>query len=182
LPQEASRATETGHEATEQGDPWIWWKWANFAILAAGLGYLIGKQAPVLYRRRVDEIQQALAEAARAENEARAQATAMEQRLAGLRNEIEALRGSARSEIGAEAERIRIETERHLQRIQKQAAQEIELMGRSARDQLKKYYAELAIGLAQQRVGSRITKDVQDGLVDDFLGGLRVAYRAGVRN
>src|SRR5437660_2500981 len=182
LPQEPAKASETQHEAAEQGDPWIWWKWANFAILAAGLGYLIGKQAPVLFRRRVDEIQQALAEAARAENEARAQATAMEQRLAGLRNEIEALRGSARSEIGAEAERIRIETERHLQRIQKQAAQEIELMGRSARDQLKKYYAELAIGLAQQRVGSRITKDVQDGLVDDFLGGLRVAYRAGVRN
>jgi F-type H+-transporting ATPase subunit b len=181
LPQEAAKASETQHESAEQGDPWIWWKWANFAILATGLGYLIGKQAPALFRRRFDELQQEMAEASRAESEARAQAASMTQRLAGLRNEIEALRAAAKTEISAEAERIRTETERHLQRVQKQAAQEIELMGRGARDQLKKYYAELAISLAEQRVGARITKDVQDGLVDDFLGGLRAAHPASVR-
>ena len=33
LPQEPAGTTETKHES-EQGDPWIWWKWANFLLLA----------------------------------------------------------------------------------------------------------------------------------------------------
>ena len=63
LPQE-SPATAHTNEA-EQGDPWIWWKWANFAILAAGLGYLIRKNVPPLFRKQSDEIKSALAESAK---------------------------------------------------------------------------------------------------------------------
>ena len=59
LPQEAAPAKEG---QAEQGDSMIWWKWANFAILAAGLAYLIGKNVPPLFRKQSDEIQRALAE------------------------------------------------------------------------------------------------------------------------
>src|SRR5258707_15209015 len=40
LPQEPGQAPETKHEV-EQGDPWIWGKWANFGILAIGMGFLV---------------------------------------------------------------------------------------------------------------------------------------------
>ena len=58
LPQEAPAANENH---AEQGDPMIWWKWANFAILAVGLGYLTGKHVPPLFRKQSQEIQNALA-------------------------------------------------------------------------------------------------------------------------
>jgi F0F1-type ATP synthase membrane subunit b/b' len=178
LPQEspAAKTTEAG-----QGDPWIWWKWANFAILAFGLGYLIAKNAPPLFRKQSDEIRSALAEAAKIEQEAAAYAAGVEARLANLQSEIQHLRDSAHSDMIAESERIRRETEHHLQRIREQSAQEIQLMTRAAKAELRKYAAELAIGLAEQHIRFRMTPATQDQLVNGFLHDLHdVAGQNGV--
>jgi len=172
LPQEAPAATATEKNEAEQGDPWIWWKWANFAILAVGLGYLIGKNVPPLFRKQSDEIQGALAEAAKIKQEAAAYAASVEARLANLQREIENLREGAHAEMTAESERVRRETEHHLQRIREQSAQEIALMTRGAKDELRKYSAELAIGLAEQRIRSRMNPDLQGKLVTGFLEDL----------
>jgi F-type H+-transporting ATPase subunit b len=169
LPQESSSAKES---QAEQGDPWIWWKWANFAILAVGLGYLIGKNVPPLFRKQSDEIQSALAEAAKIKQEAEAYAANVEARLASLQSEIQQLRESAHIEMAAESERIRRDTEHHMQRIQQQSAQEIALMTRGAKAELRKYAAELAIGLAEQRIRSRMNPATQEKLVSGFLHDL----------
>ena len=169
LPQESSVKSES---QTEQGDPWIWWKWANFAILAAGLGYLIGKNVPPLFRKQSAEIQAALTEAAKIKSDAAAYAAGVEARLANLQREIENLRATAHAETTAEGERIRRETEHHLQRIQEQSVQEIALLTRAAKDELRKYAAELSIGLAEQRIRSRMNPAVQEKLVNGFLDDL----------
>jgi len=155
--------------AAETGDPWIAWKWINFAILVAGLGYLIGKTAPAYFKSRSDDIQRALAEAMREIKDAEAKAADLELRLAGIQTEVENLRNEARTEMAAEGERIRIETERHLKKIQEQAGQEITLMARGARDDLRKYSAGLALDLAEQRIRSRMTPSTQEALVDGFV-------------
>ena len=176
-------AQESGHatqQETEQHDPWIAWKWANFLLLAGGLGYLISKHAPALFAQRSREIEESLLEAAKARQDAEARAAAIEKRLAGLDREIESLRESAHAETAAEGERLRRETERHLQRIQQQAGQEIELMTTAARADLRKYAALLALDLAEQRIHSRLTKDVQEELVDGFLQDLRTRVKPGV--
>ena len=80
----------------------------------------------------------------------------MEARLANLQNEIQKLREDAHAEMTAESERIRRETEHHVQRIREQSVQEIELMTRAAKDELRKYAAELAIGLAEERIRFRM--------------------------
>jgi F-type H+-transporting ATPase subunit b len=157
----------------EQGDTWIWWKWANFVILAGGLGYLIGKHVPPLFRKQSEEIHSALAEAAKIKQEATAYAASVETRLANLQSEIQRLRESAHSEMIAEGERIRRETEHHLQRIGEQSTQEIELMTRAAKDELRKYAAELAIGLAEERIRFRMNPDTQQSLAESFLHDLR---------
>ena len=64
LPQEPAGATQAQHGA-ETGDPWIWWKWLNFLMLVGGLGYMAAKFAPPMFQARSQEIQQALAEAAK---------------------------------------------------------------------------------------------------------------------
>jgi F-type H+-transporting ATPase subunit b len=167
--------------AAETGDPWIVWKWVNFAILAAGLGYLIGKQAPAYFKGRTDEIQQALNEAKREIKDAETRAASIEARLAGVQSEVESLRSAARAEMSAEGERIRLETERQLKRVQNQATQEIELLTRASRSELRNYSAGLAIDLAEQRLRTGINADAQNGLVDGFLQDLSHRARPGVR-
>jgi F-type H+-transporting ATPase subunit b len=171
---------QEGKEA-ESGDPWLGWKWANFAILAVGLGYLISKHAPAYFAQRSTEIRQGIAEATQTKQDAEARAAAMDRRLAALDSEIAKLRSEAKEEISAEGGRISRETIHRLQKIQAQGEQEITMMSRAGRDELKKYAAELALDLAQQRIRSRMTKDSEDGLVDAFLGDLR-RQSTGARN
>jgi F-type H+-transporting ATPase subunit b len=170
LPQEAP--SKTAANEGEQGDGMIWWKWANFAILAVGLGYLMGKNVPPLFRKQSDEITSALAEAARIKQEAAAYAASVEARLANLQKEIQQLRETAHAEMTAESERVRRETEHHLQRIREQSVQEVALMTRGAKDGLRKYAAELAIGLAEQRIRSRMNPATQEKLANGFLSDL----------
>jgi F0F1-type ATP synthase membrane subunit b/b' len=72
----------------------------------------------------------------------------------------------------AESERIRRETEHHLQRIREQSVQEVELMTRAAKSELRKYAAELYIGLAEQRIRARMNPATQEKLVSGFLQDL----------
>jgi F-type H+-transporting ATPase subunit b len=168
LPQEAPAAkSEAG-----QGDPMIGWEWANFAILALGLGYLIVKHVPPLFRKQSDEIQKALVESAKIKEEAAAYAASVEARLADLQSEIQRLRENAHAEMNAESERIRRDSEHHVQRIREQSAQEIELMTRAAKAELQKYAAELAIGLAEERIRFRMNPETQDQLAYGFLHDL----------
>jgi F-type H+-transporting ATPase subunit b len=160
----------------------IWWEWANFALLAVGLGYLIRKNVPPLFRKQSGEIEAALAEAAKIKREAAEYAASVEARLANLQREIDNLRATAHAEMAAEGERLKRETEHHLQRIREQSVQELALMTRGAKDELRKYAAELAIGLAGERVRSRLNPPAQEKLVGEFVNDLRqrVAPRAGV--
>ncbi len=171
-----------GGPEAETGDPWLGWKWANFAILAAGLGYLIRKHAPAFFEQRSLEIRQGIAEATKIKQEAEARAAAMERRLASLESEIAGMRAAAREEIDAEGGRISRETVQRLQRIQAQSAQEIELMTRALREDLRKHSARLALDLAEQRIRSRITKETEDSLADRFLQDLRYKLTPGERN
>jgi F-type H+-transporting ATPase subunit b len=171
-----------GGQEVETGDQWLGWKWANFAILAVGLGYLIRKHAPAFFELRSREIQQGIAEATKTKLEAEARATAVERRLASLESEISGMRAAAREEIDAEGGRISRETVHRLQRIQAQGAQEIELMARALREDLRKHSAQLALELAEQRIRSRMTKETEDSLADRFLQDLRYKVTPGERN
>ncbi len=180
LPQEAAGQGGTKQEA-QSGDPWILWKWVNFLILAGGLGYLIKKNAPALFQTRDEEIQKAFAQAARMKKDADAQAAAIELRFKNLQGEIDSLRQTARAEMAAQGDRIRRETEQHLARIQEQSVQEIHLMTRGARAELRKYSAELALQLAEQRIHARMTPEVQQALADGFIEDLRARMPAAAR-
>jgi F-type H+-transporting ATPase subunit b len=176
LPQESSAKSES--QAAPE-NPMTGWKWANFLILAAGIGYLIGKNVPPLFRKQSDEIQSALAEAAKIKHEAGLYAAGVEARLKNLEREIASLRESAHAETRAEGARLRAEADHHLQRIREQSAQEIALMTRAAKDELRKYAAQLAVGLASERISSRMNPALQENLVNSFMGDLE--RRAGSR-
>jgi F-type H+-transporting ATPase subunit b len=145
------------------------WAWANFAMLAAGLGYLVVKKGGPWFAARSVAIRKGIAEAEEIRAEAKARAADVDRRLAGLGAEIEALRGHARQEQAAEAERIRQQTAADLARIQEHATREIEAAGKTARVNLKRYAAQLAVDLAEQKIRRQMTPVVQSALVENFV-------------
>lgn len=165
---EAASPRPAANETEQQGDPWIGWKWANFLILAGVLGYMISKVAGNLYRTQAEGITRGIAEATKVRQDAEARAAEIEKRLAGIQGDIEALRSQARAEMTAESERIARDTEHQLQRLQQQSQQELELMTRAARQQLKAYSAELALQLAEQQIRGKMNRDTQNLLVRAF--------------
>src|SRR6185503_13269003 len=71
------------------------WKWANFALLAGGLGYLIGKNAGPFFAARTQQIKKDMLESAAARKEAEARAAEVDRRLASIESEIASLRAES---------------------------------------------------------------------------------------
>ncbi len=153
-------------------DHTLLWKWVNFVILAAILGYMISKRAGAFFGGRTQEIQQGIREASRLRQEAEARAEEIARRLAGLPAEIEQLRRAAQEELAAEGERLRRETEAALAKIREQGEQEIASIASAARQELKAYSAELAVKLAEEKLRAWLTPERDAELVGAFLHDL----------
>jgi F-type H+-transporting ATPase subunit b len=185
-PAKETEIQKAGEEAGKHGEESetsempneIWWKWANFGILAAGLGYLIRKNAGPFFASRSAEIQKGIKEAAVVKAEAEARAAAIEARIAHLADEIEGIRKRSREEISAEGARISSETAQLIAKVQAQAEQDIASAAKNASLDLKAQAAELAIGIAEQQIRARLTQQTQDGLVDAFVQDLKQESKA----
>jgi F-type H+-transporting ATPase subunit b len=154
-------------------DEMLVWRWANFVILAAGAGYLLGKHLPVFFKTRTTEIQKDITEAQQQKQAAEKRAAEMDARLKSLGADIEKFRTEAKIEMEQEAQRIRQETAHQIEKLQKQAEQEIESAGKLATRELREYGAKLALDLAEQRIRTRLDANTEAGLVDDFTKDLQ---------
>ncbi|HEY1239647.1 MAG TPA: ATP synthase F0 subunit B [Bryobacteraceae bacterium] len=148
------------------------WKWANFVVLAAGLGYLIAKNAGPFFDARTKKIREDMAQAEEMWKAAEARAAEVDRKLAGLESEIAKFRAESQQEAQNETERIKVQTAAEMARIRQQSEQEIAAAGKAARLELKRYSATLAVNLAEQKVRDRITPDAQDSLVREFVHDL----------
>lgn len=166
-------------KTAERGEPGIGWQWANFAILAGFLGYMIAKSAPKFFEARSTQIRAALSDAARAKRESDDRVAEMQRRIDSLSGEIETMRDEMRRAIEAEGERIRLETERHIRRIHEQAEQDIRSMIKMARRELQMDSAALALRLAEEQLSGRVTPDLENTLVNSFIADLRAKGAAG---
>ena len=153
-------------------EPAASWKWANFVLLVVGLGYLIAKTLPPLFKSRTEEIQKGIAEARAIKQDADKRAADVTARTATLGADIERFRVEAKAEMQQEGERIRQETAAQIARLEHQAQQEIEMSGKIARRELKSYAAKLSLDLAEQRVRERLDANTEQGLVDAFIQDL----------
>jgi F-type H+-transporting ATPase subunit b len=148
------------------------WEWANFILLAAGLGYVIGKNAGPAFDARGRRIRKEMVEAEEAKKEADARAAAVEKRLANLGDEIAALRAEAQREEEAENARYARHTAAEIAKIRAHAEQEIAAAGKAASSELKRYAADLALGLAEKKLRARMTPETEDRLVRGFVKNL----------
>jgi F-type H+-transporting ATPase subunit b len=148
------------------------WEWANFLILAGGLGYVVVKYVPPAFDARGKRIRKDMVEAEEIRKAAEARMAEVERRLAHLGDEIAALRAEAQREEAAENARFARETAAEIAKLQANAEQEIDSAAKAARMELKRYAAELALDLAQEKLRARITPETEDRLVRGFLKNL----------
>jgi F-type H+-transporting ATPase subunit b len=169
-------ATAEHAEGGEHGkaeDPMLeTWKWANFALLAIGLGYMLMKVLPQNFAERTATIQKDIKEAQALKADAERRATDVEKRVAALGSDIEAFRSQSAQEMAAEGERIRMETAAQIARMEQQATLEIESAAKIARRELRQYSAELALKLAEERVRAKLDGATEAALVDGFVADL----------
>jgi|HubBroStandDraft_6_1064221.scaffolds.fasta_scaffold586943_2 F-type H+-transporting ATPase subunit b len=144
------------------------WKWPNFLMLAALLGYLIKKHGAPLLESRSRQIKEGLEAGEKAKKEAEVLAAGVQRKIADLDREISDLRAAARADLDREAARIRMEAAAEMSRIEQHTAQEIVSIGKQTRLELRQYAASLAMDLAEQKIRGRMSPDVQAALLDNF--------------
>jgi F-type H+-transporting ATPase subunit b len=183
LAQEKSEApSEEKVEKATENPTTETWKWINFVLLAAGLGYLIGKNAPGVFRSRTATIQKDITEAQAAKKDAETRAAAVDARVQALGAEMNKFREQSKAEMQQEGERIRQETARLMAHLETQASGEIEAAGKVAKRELKEYSAKLALELAEQRIRTSANAATESGLVDAFLSDLGRQTAKGSNN
>jgi len=163
---------EASEKERHAEEPSALWAWANFVMLAGGLGYLAAKHGGPWFVSRSQAIRRGIADAEEVRAKAEARAAEVDRKLAGLETEIASLRADAHREQASEAERIRQQAEADLARLKEHASNEIAAAGKAGRLELKRYAAQLAIDLAEQKIRRQLTPELQASLVDSFARNL----------
>jgi F-type H+-transporting ATPase subunit b len=144
-------------------------KWINFAILAAAIGWVFLKVTPPFFRRNAEAIGSAITKATAAKADADRQLREAEAKLANLEQEVKQLRATAEREAASEAERIRNATEHDLGKIRAAAKAEMAAAERAARLELKALAANLAVDGAESLLVKQLTPQAQESLVAAFV-------------
>ena len=138
----------------------------NFAILAGVLVYFLKSPLAGYLSGRSDRIREDLVNAEETRRQAAAQIAEIERRLQALPAELEALREQGAAEIAAEEARIRAAAAAERERLLDQARREIEWHTKVAERELVSHAADLAIGVAVERIKTTITDEDRQRLVD----------------
>lgn len=174
LPAQENNPAPGGSHASEQGEnDMLGWKWANFAVLMAGLGYLAVKIGGPYFEARTASIRKGLDEADRARQQADARVAEVNAKLANLSTEIEALKAALHAEQESHANRLRREAADEVARIRIQGEQQIDALAKASRQALKIYSADLAIDLAEQKIRAQLTPDSEERFSQAFLAKLK---------
>jgi F-type H+-transporting ATPase subunit b len=149
----------------------------NSAILIIAILWFIFRFVPKMYRERSEALSKRLFDARSATVEANARLAAVEERLSKLGIEIEAIHQQTLRDGENDEKRIHESLEAEQQRILASVNQEIEAAGASARRDLKKYAASLAIERAMSEV--HFTDDDDRALIRSFAQNVSTNHRGG---
>jgi F-type H+-transporting ATPase subunit b len=139
---------------------------SNLAILLIGVGYLVMKNVPKSFRSRSATIKKQLVDARSATEEAQARLSSVEDRLSKLDDQIAAMRKQADADGEKEEQRMKAAIEEEKARILSSASLEIQSATSTARREIQKYAAELAIEQAARKLV--VTPETDRLLVEGF--------------
>lgn len=154
-------------------DEFIGWRWANFAVLAAVLGFFAYKYGNPYFSGETAQIRKGLEEARARRADAERRAAEVQKRLANLGAEVESFRKIAADERARALQDLakRLETETAYLRSSTEA--QIESFGRNTTLDLRRHAARLALQLAEERIRARMNTDIEHRLTTQFVEGLK---------
>ena len=164
-------------EHKEEGNPIVSMaaKILNFALLVGALVYFLKSPIAAHMAARITQIRHDLVTAADLKKTASAQLAEIQQKVAALPAELEALRRQGAEDVKAERARIAAAAEHERVRLLDQTRREIDMRLRVAKRELTEHAAHLAVQVAEQRIKRVITPDDQIRLVDRYASQLKEA-------
>jgi F-type H+-transporting ATPase subunit b len=144
----------------------------NFAILVAGLVYVLRKPLGEFFSSRSASIHKRLEEGRKAIESSQAQLKAVEEKLRGLEAEIAAFKDSAAREMEAERQRWQQTIAEEAARIVESARVQTQMAVRGARLELKGYTARNAVARAEELIRARLDEPGRKRLVTQFVATL----------
>lgn len=147
----------------------------NFALLVGALVYFLKSPIAAHIATRISQVRHDLVTAADLKTTASAQLADIQQKMAALPAELEALRRQGAEDVKAERLRISQAAETERVRLLDQTRREIDMRLRVAKRELTEHAAQLAVQVAEQRIRRVITPDDQIRLVDRYASQLKEA-------
>jgi F-type H+-transporting ATPase subunit b len=170
-PAAGAHGAAAGHGTKDAKPKSIWsiiGPYVNFAVLVGGLVYLLRSPLAAHLASRSQQIRGGLEAARETTATATAQLAELDRRLQTLPAELEALRARGVAEIAAEERRIQANAETERKRLIEETQRDVDLRVRVARKALAEHAADLAVGLAADRVRQTITDADQARLIDRY--------------
>ena len=140
----------------------------NFAVLIGGLIYVLRSPLAQYLANRSQQIRGGLESARETSAKATSQLAEIDRRLQTLPAELDALRKRGVEEIAAEEQRIQAKAEAERKRLVEEMQRDVDVRVRVARKALAEHAADLAVGLAAERVRQTITDADQARLIDRY--------------
>jgi F0F1-type ATP synthase membrane subunit b/b' len=141
------------------GPPW-WdypgfelWKFVNLALFVGLMVYVLMKaDIRGAFRVRGESIKAELEKARTERDAALAKLKEVEERLAGLNEQISSIDQRSKTEVEQERQRIAQSTQEEIAKLTVQAQREIENAGKVAKNDLKNFAAEQSIRMAEELI------------------------------
>lgn len=171
----AAPVLAAANPAEEAGSTTGWiYRWINFLIFAAVLVWVFAKKTPAYFRGRQEAIAAAIAESARAREQAEHQQRDAEAKMSALDTVVAELRARAQRESAGEAERVRALAQEEAKRIELAGQAEIRAAERAAQLELKTIAARVAIERAETLVEQQMTRQTDAALFRGFIAELEL--------
>ncbi len=142
----------------------------NFAILVGLILWFLARVLPKTLRGRTERIQNQLQQARTVSEEARRRMSDVEERLARLGADIDAIKANAHQDAVEKEKQLRAALEHEKQAILVASAREIATATSKAQSHLKRLTAELALERAQQNL--KVAPEADRSLVESFVTDL----------
>jgi F-type H+-transporting ATPase subunit b len=150
-------------------------KVVNLLLFAGAMYFVLRRPLAEAFRARQEGIRRDLMRAEEERRAAVAKLEEVEERLAHLGSEVEAIHEQAQKEAAEERARIERAAEDEVRKIREQARREIESASKAARAELRAYAAEQSVRLAEEMIRRDIRPEDDAHLVGEYveeLGGV----------
>ena len=157
-------------------------KSVNFLLLFGTLAWLGAKPIKALLDKRALAIKAELEEAVRSRETAERKLAEIQERLKSLEAEASGLKRDAEEAGQRSRELILEQARREAERIKTLAGQEIDLQVKAGIREVRAHVADLAAGLAEERLRLRLTPESHKRLIDQSIEKIDELYEKSYLN